>query len=111
MARFTFDTTDEEDAAILAVTARAAWEARGPARAAETVEQFLERHVRHQVANAIAQAEGARLAVATQAYAAATPEDRAAVEAILQKYVPPKKLTLEEALVLSAAEAAATEKQ
>lgn len=47
MTTITFTTTDAEDAAILALTAQQ--------RVPETVEQFLARHLRHQVDFALSQ--------------------------------------------------------
>lgn len=74
MATITFTTTPEEDTAILALGLDA------------TVQDFADRHLRHQVNFAIAQSAPKTL---EQKYAVATPEEKAAVDAILAQKAPP----------------------
>jgi hypothetical protein len=71
----TFQTTPDEDAAILALGLD------------DTPQDFATRHLRHQIDYALSQATK----TLEQKYAAATPEDKAAIDAILAPKVPPVK--------------------
>ena len=82
MATGTWTTTAEEDAAIEALTASAAAVTKTPP---ETVAQFIDRHIRHQVDFALSQATTTKRTIDAAAYDAATPDDKAAVDAILSK--------------------------
>lgn len=80
---FKFATTDDEDAAIVALSAPAL---PGQTKPQETVEEFLTRAVRHQVNFAVSRFVEAKAADTSALLAKTTPEDKAAIDAILEKY-------------------------
>lgn len=73
MSTLTFTTTPDEDAAILALGLD------------DSPQDFATRHLRHQIDFALSRA----VKTLEQKYAAATPEDKAAVDAILSTKAPP----------------------
>jgi hypothetical protein len=80
---FTFVSTDAEDAAILALTATTAER--------ETVDQFFERHLRHQLAFVVSRQTEASRARTSEALTKVTPEEQAQIDSILAKYLPDAK--------------------
>jgi hypothetical protein len=80
---FRFSTTKEEDAAILNLTA-AAWRMVGGVP--ETAEDFLSRVLSHQVNFAVQKQFESKAAADADTLARVTPEDKASIDVILEKY-------------------------
>lgn len=84
MASGTWTTTAAEDDAILAITTSNSARTGQPA---ETVPQFINRHIRHQVDFAVSEFS---VAFDVPAYQSASQADKDAIQAILAKTKPTK---------------------
>ena len=86
MARYIFDTTPDEDAAIAAVVGRANQQAGVGGGAPESVPQFVARHWKWLVAAWVADERSRTREGRADAYEQTTPQERAQIDAILDKY-------------------------
>jgi hypothetical protein len=84
VAQITITTTPAEDKAIQFATAR--YNAGVPPEEQETPLEFFNRFIRHALDHWLAEYDAAGRKTRGELYARATPEDQAAIDAILEKY-------------------------